>query len=179
MLIIKRESRDDLAKLFTGKGVEIGVEKGFFSQVICQTNPMIKLYCVDPYVSYRKYRDHTRQQKFDIFRLKARSKLRGFNVKFIQKFSIDAVKEFEDASLDFVYIDANHSYEFVIQDITEWAKKVKPGGIVAGHDYIRRKGQEHLYGVVQAVDEYIKANDYDLTVYRDIDNSPSWMFFKR
>ena len=48
---------------------------------------------------------------------------------------MEAVKDFKDNSIDFVYIDGNHTYDYVTQDITEWSKKVRKGGIVSGHDY--------------------------------------------
>jgi predicted O-methyltransferase YrrM len=63
-------------------------------------------------------------------------------------FSADAVKNYEDESLDFVYIDADHEYEGVKRDIELWFPKVKKGGVIAGHDYI-----EGWDGVIKAVDE--------------------------
>jgi len=57
---------------------------------------------------------------------------------------------FQDGSLDLVYIDANHAYEHVIEDIRDWLPKVKPGGIIAGHDY-------NMEGVSRAVTEALGA----------------------
>lgn len=65
----------------------------------------------------------------------------------IRKPSLEAVCEFEDESLDFVFIDAAHDYESVKADIESWIHKVKPKGIIAGHDYLSP-------GVKKAVDEY-------------------------
>jgi predicted O-methyltransferase YrrM len=59
-----------------------------------------------------------------------------------------AAKQVEDGSLDFIFIDAGHSYEAVRDDIAAWASKVKPGGWVGGHDY-----HASHPGVIQAVDE--------------------------
>ncbi len=56
---------------------------------------------------------------------------------------------YEDASIDFCFIDANHSYESVARDIDAWRPKVKSGGILAGHDYTDWPG----YGVMRAVNE--------------------------
>ena len=50
-------------------------------------------------------------------------------------FSMDALKDFEDQSLDFVYIDANHDFLNFTMDLHYWMKKVKPRGIISGHDY--------------------------------------------
>ena len=56
---------------------------------------------------------------------------------------------YDNASLDFCFIDADHAYESVSKDIDAWRPKVKRGGILAGHDYIHEPG----FGVVQAVNE--------------------------
>ena len=53
----------------------------------------------------------------------------------IRATSQDAVKQYEDNSLDFVLIDGSHMYADVYADITEWLKKLKPGGLIAGDDY--------------------------------------------
>jgi SAM-dependent methyltransferase len=98
----------------------------------------LKLYCVDPWIPYPRYVEMCDQQGIDEYNgafEAAKTRLSGKNVEFIRKFSMDAVKDFEDNSLDFVYIDGNHSFEYAIADIAEWERKVKPGGIVAGHDY--------------------------------------------
>ena len=73
---------------------------------------------------------------------------------------MDAVKMFKDRSLDFVFIDANHAFDYVMQDLIEWTKKVRIGGIVSGDDYYPfKKGDQSFAGVVEAVDSYRKAHD--------------------
>lgn len=57
--------------------------------------------------------------------------------------------EFKDESFDFIFIDADHSYEAVKKDIEMWYPKVKQGGVIAGHDYDRPAWE----GVCEAVDE--------------------------
>lgn len=49
--------------------------------------------------------------------------------------SMEAVELYEDESLDFVFIDGNHEYEYVNEDIQKWLPKIKSGGVLAGHDY--------------------------------------------
>ena len=171
-------TREDLANIFfKGNGAEVGVEQGVFAEIICKAPDVKKLYCVDAWKSYRPYRDHVRQSKLDMFYDITKERLLGYNVEYIRKFSVDAAKDFEDGSLDFVYIDANHSYDFVKQDIAAWAPKVRSGGVIAGHDYIRRKGQDEFYNVIPAVDEYVAANNLTLYVFRG-DHPPSWMVIK-
>jgi len=79
---------------------------------------------------------------------------RNGQAKLIKKVSMDALGDFEDNSLDFVYIDANHNFDFVMEDIIEWTRKVRIGGIVSGHDYYRSP----IFGVVVAVNAYMKAH---------------------
>lgn len=55
--------------------------------------------------------------------------------RHIKSGSSEAAALFADKSVDFVFIDANHTYEFVKADVLAWLPKVKPGGIIAGHDY--------------------------------------------
>jgi len=68
---------------------------------------------------------------------------------------MDAVKDFEDDSIDFVYIDGNHSFKYVAEDICEWVKKVKVGGFVCGHDYIYSNPLN--FHVRHVVDAYVQA----------------------
>lgn len=76
----------------------------------------------------------------------------------IRKSSIEASKQFEDNSIDIVYIDAGHLYEDVKSDIESWYPKVKPGGIISGHDYDSEStGGDHA-GVRKAVDEAFPQN---------------------
>lgn len=68
--------------------------------------------------------------------------------RFIQSGSAAAAAHFADASVDFVFIDADHVYERVHEDLLAWLPKIKPGGIIAGHDY----NHPH-HGCVRAVNE--------------------------
>lgn len=143
------------AKLGFTTGAEIGVATGAFSEAMLQTIPNLKLYCIDTWHHYRgnpwagsKERN---KKNFEI----ATEKLTKYNAKIMREMSMEAVKKFEDESLDFVYIDANHSFDYVMADLIEWSKKVKIGGIVSGDDYYHfRKA-----GVIEAVDAYTKAHN--------------------
>ena len=153
---IPNVNRKDLAKLFRRLnfrvGAEIGVESGAYSRDLCKCNPRAKIYLIDCWKAYRGYREHITQAKLDTFYDKVQERLKSFgNYELIRKFSMDAVKDFDDESLDFVYIDANHLLEYAVPDIGFWSRKVKRGGIVSGHDYIRRAGNH----IVQAVHGYV------------------------
>jgi len=174
---IVSKDRNELAQLFSGVGVEVGVAEGEFAETILQLGKVSKLYGVDPFKPLEGYRDYVFEKTFQrLYDTTMRTLMPYTNWMLIQETSMEAVKHFDDNSLDFVYIDADHSYEHVLQDITEWAKKVKPGGIVSGDDYVRRKGQDQYYNVVDAVDKYVADNNLDLTIYGN--GRSNWMFIK-
>jgi len=151
-------------------GAEIGVLQGKYSKWICIKDKGVKLYLIDPYQSYDDYSADRTQEFMDASYEEAKVRLAKFNVEFVKKSSMDAVKEFADNSLDFVYIDGNHAFEWVMEDIIEWSKKVKPGGIVSGHDY-----SSYMFQVKDAVDVWVKVKKIKplfLTGYK------SWFYAK-
>jgi hypothetical protein len=131
-----------LSKLFAelkfNKGCEVGVDRGYFSEVLCKDNPNLHLYGVDCWNSSafpegNPYR--LQQEYFDTCYQEAKARLAPYNCTIIKKTSMEALADFEDNSLDFVYIDANHDFLNFTKDLHEWYKKVKVGGIISGHDY--------------------------------------------
>lgn len=138
-------------------GAEIGVADGSFSALMCMANPGLELFGVDPWEPYPEYTDYQRRSTFNHMFEKTKQRTAEFDFKQIRKYSMDAVKEFEDESLDFVYIDGNHEYPFVADDIREWSKKVRPDGIVAGHDFdeVPRSKLRKNWGVKKAVEEFL------------------------
>jgi hypothetical protein len=83
--------------------------------------------------------------------------LANHNVTIIRKTSMEAVNDVPLESLDFVYIDANHHFDFAMEDILYWSKRVRSGGIVACHDYNHGSNSE----VVFAVNAYTAAHHID------------------
>lgn len=175
------------AELDFNIGAEVGVERGVYSEILCRANPKLSLFLVDPWKAYRGYREHVSQKKLDGFVEITKDKLKDFNVHIVRKFSLDAVKDFENESLDFVYIDANHEFSHVVADICAWVPKVREGGIVAGHDYIRRKNKSYAMHVVPAVVGYTDAyfvKPWFILGRKDIqdgelrDTARSWLWVK-
>jgi predicted O-methyltransferase YrrM len=160
--IVLPVSREELAELFYELeyivGAEIGVAEGYYSEVLCKANPKLrKLYCVDVWLSYPGYND------FGAFRLgqfysEAKKRLEPYNCELVKGFSMDVVEQFTNKSLDFVYIDAAHDFLNVTQDIAKWSKKVRSGGIVAGHDYKRDTNPNWDYAVKDVVPAWIHAH---------------------
>lgn len=157
---IPNVGRDSLSGLFCELGfkvgVEIGVEQGIFSESLCKNNPGSKLYAIDPWKAYPGYRLNKTQKKVDAYYNEAKTRLTSYNCELVRKFSLDAAKDFIDRSLDFVYIDGNHNFQNCTNDITEWTKKIKYGGIIAGHDYVKHKKPTGMH-VVEVVDAYTDA----------------------
>jgi hypothetical protein len=177
--------RGDLAKLdlaVSGKvlgetidGAEIGVADGRFSRVLCDSIPNLRLLCVDPYLRYEGNTRGGQQEQHDGNWDKAHDRLHGFNVLFMRQKSIDAAASVPAGALDFVYIDGNHDFDFVIQDLIHWSARVRSGGIVAGHGFYhfpRRRA-----GVVEAVVAYTAAHDIDEWWLTD-EREPSFWWVK-
>ena len=166
------KNREDLAVYFSKlgfkTGAEIGVLEGVYSEVLCAVNPGFRLYCIDSW--------GINERRHHIYHLKAYEKakirLSPYKTTLIRKKSMDAVKDFSNESLGFVYIDADHRIRFVRDDIIEWSKRVRKGGIVSGHDY---------HGNIKiVVDDYINNNNLNLQVTTEkSDNALSWWFIKQ
>lgn len=180
MKIILDEDRLDLAKLFKGKGVEIGVAEGWYSNKILKLGKITEMYGIDPYVPHQGYRDYTRETTYDRLRQKSHKWLEGYpGYEFIEAFSTEAAKRFDDNSQDFVYIDGDHSYKAVTEDISAWLPKLKPGGIMAGDDYVLSDRDKRFYDVIRAVDEFVEENNIKtLYIYGKGRTPSNWMFYK-
>jgi len=90
---------------------------------------------------------------------------RAGNVEKIRSQSVPAAQRFEDSSLDLVYVDAAHDYDAVCADILAWMPKLKPKGIMCGHDYFHRNVNPGADGVRPAVDNTL--GEYKLKHYSD------------
>lgn len=152
---IPQLDRDGLARLFGElgfkMGAEVGVEQGRFSEVLVRENPGLRLYCVDAWARYAGYRDHVDQVKLNGFYAATEKRLKGYDAVLVRSYSAEAAKQFKRDSLDFVYIDANHTLPYVIQDLHLWSQRVRPGGIVSGHDYNEHPEGRYQCHVVDAV----------------------------
>jgi len=174
------KNREELIKFAASRGArftaEIGVFSGLFSEVICRNIPNVDHICVDVWQPTRNHKNiHNIKKALE----NARCILAPYKVRFMEMDSVEASKLIPDESLDLVYIDASHDYKSVLSDITHWEPKVRPGGIVSGHDY----GTEHhqTRSVKAAVDEFYKriSNDpVSVTGFYDKEAAPSWYWIK-
>ena len=155
-------------------GAEIGVFRGQFLKNLC--NGGFKMYGIDPWEDYDTYNDY-KGGDFIGYENEARERVGSYDCEIIKKWSMDAVNDFEDESLDFIFIDGNHSLEYVIEDISKWSKKVRKGGIISGHDYFRRHTDKAI-NVKDAVNVWVYCKKISpLFIFRG-DKCPSWFFVK-
>jgi hypothetical protein len=157
-------------------GLELGVNRSDSFMTLLENCPNIsKLYGVDnfkPHYDIWNSRDVTGIE-LDMIRAETLAKHKYSEYKnkiaFIEKNSLDAAEEIPDNSLDFIFIDADHAYDAVLADLCTWYPKIKPGGLISGHDI--------YYGpVAKAVYEFRNTNNIDasMSIYRSC-----YAWFKR
>ena len=204
-------NRIELVHLFQnnyklGKGAEIGSFKGIYAKEILNIWQG-KLYLVDVWreLSLLEYADSSNQKQYKNIIIDCCDNIKGSEHRcfMLRSDSQDGSELFNDESLDFVYIDANHKYEYVKQDISLWYPKVRKGGIVAGHDYLKldwyadksyanHPKDKHIwtdkdnngifdnyageFGVNPAVDEFCAQYNYELNLTEEWFSS--WYFIK-
>lgn len=161
-----------------GEGVEVGVCQGYHAKNILDYWPG-HLHLVDPWAKTEGYEedyDHEKNYQETLTRLE---EFKG-RYTIHRQTSLEAVSAFRDGTLDFVYLDANHSAQAVSEDLRAWWPKVKEGGMLAGDDYgiVEEQwvdmGHGRLrFGVKKAVDEWSKQvrRNISLTLLADWKNS--------
>jgi hypothetical protein len=153
------------------KGVEIGVKAGRTTWEILKVCKGVKMWAIDPWVEQDIDQKNEKgelksyaggkwnQGAHDQSERVARQRLGPFGDRctIIKDFSINAAEEFDDNSLDFVFIDGDHSYDGCKGDIYSWLRKVRSGGMILGHD-IDWPGVEQA--VKESFGEYGTAKDH-------------------
>ena len=141
MYTSREELYKDICKDLSGTYYEIGTCWGSFSKFIIQNTACDTLFCVDPYkvfseLEYYDALNLATQEFLDSKFNKVKSDLLKISDKIYMKrlTSLEAVEFVNDESASFVYIDGNHEYSYVKNDIMAWIRKVRPGGILAGDD---------------------------------------------
>jgi hypothetical protein len=159
-------------------GVEIGVRVGGHFKLLSQ-NPLFTqgmLYGVDCWTEDPERPEindiglSQTQLDHDYLRLVAEYSSVP-NVKFVRNFSYEASLTFPDNFFDFIYIDAAHDYDSVVEDLNAWWPKLKEGGLFSGHDYFpdTRIWRGKACGVYQAVNEFVKEKNTEIHHVTDTD----------
>ena len=166
-----------------GTAVEIGTFRGDFAEYFLRESPYSYLFCIDPYKKFDEgiYKDNINshsQEQYDAIYEQTRKRLeavapRRFQIK--RQLSIEAAKDFPDQSVNFLYIDGNHDYKHVMEDLTTWLPKMARNGILVGDDCVDKEEHGHTrdangdvrieanghfygyYGVRKAVTDFCRA----------------------
>ena len=147
-------------------GVEIGVYTGLHAESLLKHLDMERLYLVDPYECYDEYPEGDKSwgeglPSVEESAIEAIEKIGSHpNVKWLTIMSDEAV-EFIPDGLDFVYIDGNHSEEYVSKDIELYWPKLKKGGVIGGHDFYNGFCRDHD-GVITAVIKFVSRENLQL-----------------
>jgi hypothetical protein len=149
---------------------EIGVWKGDFTQMILDVVQPSMLHLIDPWhfdetsenqwFGGRSEQAQTQSDMESIYRAVTERYGKLPNVAIHRETSSSALARFGDESLDWVYIDGNHSYDFVHADLWGYLPKVRPGGFLTGDDYWW--GPEENLPVKRAVDEMVATGRAEL-----------------
>jgi hypothetical protein len=152
-------------------GAEVGVARGLLSAMLLRARPQLVLLMVDlwapnPSPDYRATKDRNSRfshRRFAIFYGQARQNTRFARerAKLIQADSVAAAATVAPASLDFVFIDDDHSLSGCTRSIAAWFPKIKPGGWLSGHDYAHTNPQ-FRFGVTEAVQAFCAPRHLDI-----------------
>ena len=152
---------------------EVGVQFGYNMESLLRCDPRLAI-AVDRW-------NNQKEQSVcdDIYLGVVRRFMNRQNVRIIRATSTQAAKLMPKGSLDFVYIDAQHSYHPCLKDITIWWPKVRQGGIIAGHDYINVEVNGKTYGVIKAVKELMTTTNIDSEMLHHTEyGARTWMLYK-
>jgi len=185
---LKKAGRRDLYKLFNEIGFKVGCEVGVMEGINAKTMfkeiPDLKLYLVDPWIDYEGQRKFRGEKLLKNALKMTKIRVKPYNAEILQMFSDQAARMVPNDSLDFVYIDANHSFDYVMMDILLWVPKVRIGGIISGHDYYHSpRTKMEASRAVQAYVRQKKIFPYYLTdqmkkPYHKGDRKSSWFWVK-
>ncbi len=119
-------------------GAEIGVYKGAFTARFLQVG--LKMFAIDPWMPFTgqgrsQHKQEVQDEIFNIAQVTLKPWTATGQCQIIRKASMEALANFRLGDLDFVYIDGNHEFPNGAQDLYEWNKIVRPGGVMSGHDY--------------------------------------------
>ena len=175
---VDERAREILSRLPQGNiiGAEIGVFSGSLSERLLASRPDMTLHMIDSWGDYEASLEESGdfhaalsdESQEGYFRT-TQNAVSSFGDRAVihRKKSVDAAADVEN-DLDFVFIDADHSYEGCYSDIEAWSGKVRAGGLLCGHDYDNVDYPQ--WGVKRAVDEYVAANGLQL----DLGDNFTW-----
>jgi len=154
---------------------EVGVECGLNAIEMMQKMNIKKIYLVDPYTAFAEpsVREIPQNVQDDCYKIMFKNMEKYLDPSvLVTQDSVFASSLFTDEFFDFVYVDANHDYEHVKQDVNAWWPKVKVGGVMGGHDY---KG---IPTVEEAVKEFVSQHNLKLMEFLTDERQTEWGIVK-
>lgn len=155
---------------------EVGVQEGVFSRKILETWGG-ELIMVDFWGHIPGYIDVANVSQLEHQRIfeTAQQVERDFGprAKIMRGLSVEVAQQIPPSSLDFVYLDADHSYKGVMDDLKAWVTKIRPGGAIGGHDYIEGHIPAGVFGVRSAVKDYFGREPNIITA----EPFPTWIIY--
>jgi hypothetical protein len=154
-----------------GCAAEIGVADGRFSVQILQHASPERLYLIDYWRSGRRAhgyfpgfhkRGQTARGDYEVVQQSFAEEISAGHVHLLRGCSWEQLALIPDGSLNWVYLDAAHDFDSVVRDLNAVRPKLRPGGIVAGHDWVRWGRFGYRGGVVEAVTSFCVTNDFEL-----------------
>lgn len=125
---------------------EVGTAEGEFAEQILEICKPDKLHLIDSWSHDGRYIDMEDAVK---------QRLAGYPVETHRGYSTDMLASFPDECFDVIYIDAGHGYEDTVAELALARQKIKPGGLISGHDYVTGSWKsQYRYGVVEAVNAF-------------------------
>ncbi|UAB81237.1 class I SAM-dependent methyltransferase [Marixanthomonas sp. SCSIO 43207] len=144
---------------------EIGVDTGDFSEEIIACTTPQKLHLIDLWGTKRYH-----EGKREWVEKKFVTAIENDQIIINRGLSTEVAKQFQDGYFDWVYIDTDHSYKNTLKELQLYSKKVKPDGIIAGHDFVIGNWKGLVkYGVIDAVYEFCQTQNWQL-VYLTLEN---------
>ena len=166
-------TREELLRILPKNGIvaELGVDEGDFSQSILSINMPKKLHLIDLWGS-KRYNQNKRKSVEKRFS----KNIESTKVEINLGLSTEVAGNFKENYFDWIYIDTAHSYKITIEELESYRKKIKKGGIIAGHDYILGNWNGLVrYGVIEAVYEFcVKYNWEIIYLTCELNNMPSF-----
>lgn len=158
---------EDIPQLLAGKsnaiGIEIGTAEGITTEYLLRTIPDLTLYGVDPYPIYEDWDGNTPNAENNKQQMLQKTQPYQNRYHHIFEGSDSVADDFDDDSMDFVFIDGEHTYEQVQKDCANYWKKVKPGGLLIGHDFARIEAVNRaVTDFAESIDKEIKNAKQDL-----------------
>ena len=146
-------------------GIEIGCYAGEDTEIFINSGLFETFYCIDPYnPDEKQFIGDQIKEAEQVFDKKFKN---NKIIRKIKDYSWNVANNFQNESVDFIYLDGDFNYESIKKDLELYYPKIKKNGIISGHDY------DPKFGVYNAVNEFFK----DKFIFLFFEDS-SWMTYK-